>query len=107
MNKKIYLFCSQGMSTSMLAKKMQEVANSHNMPVEVAAFPHGSLNQIIEDKKPDVIMLGPQVKYLYEDTVNNFGSFGAPILMISSEDYGVMDGEKVLKQALLALKKKK
>lgn len=107
MKKKVYLFCSQGMSTSMLAQKMQNVADQHNLPMEVAAYSHGLLNKIIEEKKPDVIMIGPQVKYLYEDTVKNFGSYGAPILMISSEDYGVMNGEKVLKQAILALKKKK
>lgn len=107
MKKKVYLFCSQGMSTSMLAKKMQDVADAHNMPVEVEAHSHGLLNKIVTEKKPDVIMLGPQVKYLYEETVKNFGSYGAPILMIKSEDYGVMDGEKVLKQAIIALKKKK
>lgn len=106
MKKKVYLFCSQGMSTSMLAKKMQDVADQHGLPIEVAAFPHGLLNKIIEEKHPDVIMLGPQVKYLYDDTVSTFGGYGAPILMIKSEDYGVMDGEKVLKQAVLALKNK-
>lgn len=36
--KKVYLFCSAGMSTSILASKMQEVANSHNLPIKVAAF---------------------------------------------------------------------
>lgn len=107
MKKKVYLFCSQVMSTSMLAQKMQNVADQHNLPMEVAAYSHGLLNQIINEKKPDVIMLGPQVKYLYEDTVKNFASYGAPILMISPEDYGVMNGEKVLKQAIIALKKKK
>lgn len=107
MKKKVYLFCSQGMSTSMLAQKMQNVADQHDLPLEVAAYSHGLLSQIISEKKPDVIMLGPQVKYLYDDTVKNFGSYGAPILMINAEDYGVMDGEKVLKQAIIALKKKK
>ncbi len=29
--KKVYLFCSAGMSTSMLVAKMQEVANSHEL----------------------------------------------------------------------------
>jgi PTS system cellobiose-specific IIB component len=91
----------------MLAQKMQDVADAHKMPVEVAAYSHGLLKQIIDEKHPDVIMLGPQVKYLYDDTVKNFGEYGAPILMIKSEDYGVMDGEKVLKQAIIALKKKK
>lgn len=105
--KKIYLFCSQGMSTSMLAQKMQKVADENNMPVEVEAFSHGLLQEIIDEKHPDVILLGPQVKYLYDETVTKFGHYGQPIEMISSEDYGVMNGAKVLKQALVALKNNK
>lgn len=106
MEKKIFLFCSQGMSTSLLAQKMQNVADEHKMPVKVAAYSHGLLREIIDEKHPDVIMLGPQVKYLYDDTVKDFGQTGTPILQIGSEDYGMMDGERVLKQALIALKKK-
>lgn len=105
--KKIYLFCSQGMSTSMLAQKMQNVADENKMPVEVKAFSHGLLQEIIDKEHPDVIMLGPQVRYLYDDTVKNFGKYGQPIEMINSEDYGVMNGAKVLKQALVALKNNK
>lgn len=106
-NKKIYLFCSQGMSTSMLAQKMQNVATENKMPVEVKAFSHGLLQEIIDKEHPDVIMLGPQVRYLYDGTVKNFEKYGQPILMIDSEDYGVMNGAKVLKQALIALKNNK
>lgn len=104
MKKRIYLFCSQGMSTSMLAHKMQEVANSNNMPVIVEAHAHGLLEEKIQEDHPDVILLGPQVKYLYKETIEKFGHCGAPIEVISSEDYGVMDGAKVLKMSLLALK---
>ncbi|WP_283808995.1 hypothetical protein [Vagococcus allomyrinae] len=32
MKKKVYLFCSQGMSTSMLAQKMQKVADENKFP---------------------------------------------------------------------------
>ena len=57
--KKVYLFCSAGMSTSMLAAKMQEVANSHQLDMEVAAFPHEQIGEIIAAKHPDCILLGP------------------------------------------------
>ena len=66
--KKIYLFCSAGMSTSMLASNMQSVANAHNLPIKVAAFSHNKLEEIIEKDTPDCILLGPQVKYMYEET---------------------------------------
>ena len=65
--KRVYLFCSAGMSTSMLASKMQGVANEHDLPIEVEAFPDGKIGQIIEERHPDVILLGPQVKYRFNE----------------------------------------
>ena len=98
--KKVYLFCSAGMSTSMLASNMQDVANQHNLPIKVAAFPHNKLEEIISEDRPDCILLGPQVKYMYEETVEQFGSQGIPIAVIDQGDYGMMNGEKVLDFAL-------
>ena len=54
--KKVYLFCSAGMSTSMLASNMQDVANQHNLPIKVAAFPHNKLEEIISEDRPDCIL---------------------------------------------------
>lgn len=102
--KKIYLFCSAGMSTSMLASKMQEVANKHNLPIEVKAHPHGKLAEIVQNDCPDCILLGPQVKYMYQETVDQFGNTGIPIAVIDAGDYGMMNGEKVLKTAIKMIK---
>ena len=77
--KKIYLFCSAGMSTSMLASNMQSVANAHNLPI----------------------------KYMYEETVEQFGNTGIPIAVIDQADYGMMNGEKVLKSAIKLIKSNK
>ena len=62
--KKIYLFCSAGMSTSMLAQEMQNVADAHGLPLEVKAYSHSKIGDIVEQLHPDCILLGPQVKYL-------------------------------------------
>ena len=105
--KKVYLFCSAGMSTSMLASNMQDVANQHNLPIKVAAFPHNKLEEIISEDRPDYILLGPQVKYMYEETVEQFGSQGIPIAVIDQGDYGMMNGEKVLKSAIRLIKANK
>lgn len=102
--KKIYLFCSQGMSTSMLASIMQNVAEAHAMPIEVYAYPHGKLARIVSKEDPSCVLLGPQVTYLFEDTKEKYKE-QFPVGLISSEDYGMMNGEKVLKQALLLMKK--
>lgn len=104
--KKIYLFCSAGMSTSILASKMQNVANEHSLPIEVKAFPHNKLDEIVKTLHPDCILLGPQVKYLYEKTVKEFGTTGIPIAVIDATDYGMMNDAKVLKAAIKLIKEK-
>ena len=105
--KKIYLFCSAGMSTSMLASKMQETADAHNLPIKVAAYAHNKLGEILNTDRPDCILLGPQVKYMYDETVAQYGKEGIPISVIDAGDYGMMDGEKVLKTAIKLIKQNK
>lgn len=102
--KKVYLFCSAGMSTSMLASKMQKVANEHNLPIEVEAFPDGKIGKIVEEKHPDVILLGPQVKFRFEEISKQFADTGIPVQVIDQADYGMMNGEKVLKSAIKLMK---
>lgn len=105
--KRVYLFCSAGMSTSMLASKMQGVAQDHGLPIEVEAFSDGKIGQIIEERHPDVILLGPQVKHRFQEVVKQYGSTGIPIAVIDQTAYGMMDGEKVLKNAVKMMKEAK
>lgn len=104
--KRIYLFCSAGMSTSMLAAKMQEVAKANNLPVEVKAFSHSKIEQIVNEFNPDVILLGPQVKHLYKETADKYDA-SIPVAVIDADDYGRMRGDKVLKSALQLLKERR
>ena len=46
--KRVYLFCDNGMSTSMMAQRMQDVADSHNLPIECKAFSYKIIQDIIE-----------------------------------------------------------
>ena len=96
--KKVYLFCSAGMSTSMLASNMQDVANQHNLPIKVAAFPHNNLEKIISEDRPDCILLGPQVRYDLKNVKKMF--LDKPVEIINMQDYGTMNGAKVLDTAL-------
>ena len=105
--KRVYLFCSAGMSTSMLASKMQGVAQDQGLPIEVEAFSDGKIGQIIEERHPDVILLGPQVKHRFQEVVKQYGSTGIPIAVIDQTAYGMMDGEKVLKTAVKMMKEAK
>lgn len=104
--KRIYLFCDQGMSTSMLASKMQKIADEHKLPIEVKAFTYKKIGEIVEEFHPDVILLGPQVKYLYDSVKDRFKDVDVFIEVIDAQDYGMMDGEKVLKKAIRLIKSK-
>lgn len=104
--KRVFLFCNAGMSTSLLANKMQGVADQYKLPIEVKAYSDAKMQGIIDQYKPDVILLGPQVKYRYEETVQKYGDTGAAIAVIDLEDYGKVDGERVLKRAIKMIKDK-
>ena len=101
--KKIYLFCSAGMSTSMLAQEMQNVADAHGLPLEVKAYSHSKIGDIVEQLHPDFFVLGPQVKYRYEETNRRYNET-APVAVIDASDYGMMNGERVLKTAIKLIK---
>lgn len=103
--KKIYLFCSAAMSTSLMAQRMQKVADANNLPVEVKAFSESQLEEVVYELNPDAILLGPQVKHIYEKVTEKFGHLGKPIFVIDANDYGTMNGERVLKKALLEIKR--
>ena len=58
----IMLVCSAGMSTSMLVTKMEAAASSQGIDAKIWAIPEAQLQADID--KCDVILLGPQVRFL-------------------------------------------
>lgn len=104
--KRIYIFCNAGMSTSLLANKMQKIAINYELPVEIKAHSIMHMNEFVSYTQPDIILLGPQIKHLYDHIIDEYKSFGIPILVIDEEDYGSLNAERVLKSALLQLPKK-
>ena len=53
------------------------------------------------------ILLGPQVKFLLEKTKEQFAPLGIPVAVIAPEIYGMMDGEKAMKEVLKLIKQNK
>lgn len=98
--KKIYLFCSAGMSTSLLAASMQKAAVKHGLPVEVKAFPCEELETIYQKEHPECILLGPQMRFMQEEVCKKYQPLGAVVSVISVALYGAMDGEGTLRDAV-------
>ncbi|MBT0728803.1 PTS sugar transporter subunit IIB [Rosenbergiella nectarea] len=100
-NKFIYLFCSAGMSTSLLVTKMREQADKYNVPVIIEAFPETLLAE--KGEQADIILLGPQISYMLPEFKTAFPE--KPIEVIDSILYGKVDGLGVLKTAVGLIKK--
>jgi PTS system cellobiose-specific IIB component len=94
----VRLFCSCGMSTSLLVTKMQESAKKRGIEVDIEAFPEAEMSKRLENV--DVVLLGPQVRYALNKSKKICEPKKIPIEMINSMDYGLMNGEKVLDQAI-------
>ncbi len=57
--KHIYLFCSAGMSTSLLVSKMRAQAEKYEVPVIIEAYPETLAGE--KGPEADVVLLGPQI----------------------------------------------
>ena len=103
MAKKITLFCSAGMSTSLLVNKMREAAKKNGKEYDINAY---SLSEAdAKGADADVILLGPQVRYA-------LGKLQAAhpdkaISDIPMQMYGLMDGKGTLARAEELMKKGK
>lgn len=98
--KTIMLVCAAGMSTSLLVSKMQKSAEAKGVDAEIFATASSDANNKIAEKHPDILMLGPQVRYM----LKNFqDSVDIPVEVINMQDYGMMNGEKVLNEALASI----
>ncbi|VDZ88602.1 PTS system N,N'-diacetylchitobiose-specific transporter subunit IIB [Lelliottia amnigena] len=99
--KHIYLFCSAGMSTSLLVSKMRAQAEKYDVPVVIEAFPE----TLAGEKGPaaDVILLGPQIAYMLPEIQRLLPN--KPVEVIDSALYGKSMVWVFLKLQLHPLKK--
>lgn len=101
---KILLLCNEGMSTSLLVRKMQDEAEKQGMTdVEILATTIVDLDNLVD--KYDVIMLGPQVKYKEKMVAEVCKAHSKKYSVITPTIYGMVDGKKALELALETLNK--
>ena len=100
---KILLACAEGMSTSLLMNKMKDYAKQKGLSdITVEATNVSGLDSKMASDKPNILLLGPQVRYMQNQLQN---SLDIPVDVIDMMDYGMMKGDKVLDKALSDLKK--
>ena len=94
--KKIMLVCNAGMSTGMLAKRIEEASNGE---MEVKAYGEAEYLDYVEGT--DLILVGPQIRHLLPDIKK---SVSIPVEAIAPQHYGIMNGKAVYQDILKILK---
>ena len=102
--KTIMLVCSAGMSTSLLVTKMEKAAEARGIDAEIFAVSASEADSNLESKNIDVMLLGPQVRFMKAQFEPKVAAKWVPLDIINMQDYGMMNGEKVLDQALSLMK---
>lgn len=102
--KNILLVCSAGMSTSLLVSKMEKAAEEKGIECNIKAVGEADVKEYIG--KIDVLLLGPQVRFLLSKFKANLSDKNISVEVINTVDYGIMNGEKVLERALDLIKNK-
>ena len=98
----VRLFCGAGMSTSLLAKKMQDYANEKGVEVLVDARSVADIRGATTEqlREFDCAFLGPQVAFERNLHEPKFKEAGVPFDVIPMQWYGMVRGDLVMQKAL-------
>jgi cellobiose PTS system EIIB component len=94
----ILLCCSAGMSTSLLVTKMEAAAREQGIECKIWAESADVAKKHID--QADVLLLGPQVRFLLPQMKNLGEEKNIPVDSINPIHYGMCNGAEVLKSAI-------
>ena len=86
------LICGAGMSSSLLANKVNDAIQRRNLDIEAWAIATTELEANLG--KMDVVLLAPQVRFMLTKFKERLA--GVPIEVIDFQVYGSMNGEKIV-----------
>ncbi|OFF51554.1 PTS sugar transporter subunit IIB [Listeria monocytogenes] len=85
--KNIMLVCNAGMSTGMLAKKIEAASGN---TLHVTAYSESEYTDYLDGV--DLVLIGPQIRFLMPQIKQ---AVSVPVHAISPVKYGIMDGKGV------------
>lgn len=94
----ILLTCSAGMSTSMLVECMSQYCRKEHKKYNIWTVDQGILENELEVKEVDVVLLGPQVRHILK-RVKKICEGTIPVAIIRDSDYGTLNGKAVVQYA--------
>lgn len=89
----VKLFCQNGASTGMLARKIQSAADKAGLEMTVGAYPDSTMAKNILGA--DLVLIAPQIRFKLPEIRKNYPEYR--YLAVDTFDYGMMNGENILK----------
>lgn len=93
--KSIVLFCVNGMSSSLIVKKIQEAADNTGYDAKVISYGAGQAADVAK-MSPDVVLLSPQIRFMKQKIS---AQMPCPVGCLDMATFGKMNGEAALKMA--------
>jgi PTS system cellobiose-specific IIB component len=93
------------MSTSMVVQKMEKAAAQQGLEAKIDAVGMEEFSEKIAEY--DCCLLGPQIKYKLSDFQKRAEEYNKPVTVINTMDYGMLNGEKILRAALTLIESHK
>lgn len=93
---KILLICSAGISTSRLVERMADHAKKLEVKVKIKSIDDANKSKSIP--KASIILLGPQIRYTIDEVKKLSGS--TPVMVMDSQNFGLLRGDLLLEAAL-------
>ena len=107
MDKAVIMFvCAGGMSSSLVVSKMQKAAEAYDMEIELWATGVGRGAETLKVRDDiDYLLVGPQVRYSISELEKVVADYERKtiIQIADMRDYGMVDGEKILRNTLEVL----
>lgn len=101
---KILLICSNGLSTSLLRRRMEVYIAEKQLNDTVKADNEDNLPYVINDY--DVIMVAPQLSHRFQSISSSYIGYGKVFIQIPGKDYGLANGEKIIELARTSFEEK-
>ena len=90
---KVMLLCCAGFSSSIICARVNEYAKEKGLAIQMQASSYNTVNTYDDT---DVIIIAPQIRHAYESVKEETENRNIPVGLLSMEDYGMADPEKIV-----------
>lgn len=100
----LLLICAAGITTGLLVRSMEKSIEEQELPIHIFSAPSIVAQQIIKDDIVDAIMVGPHISHELTRLKDLLNHENIPYQLIDKDSYRLLDGKKVVEQAIRLMK---